>query len=367
MNEQNILNSKQVVTLIILFLFGSSIVVGININAEVEQDSWISLIFSFVLNIPLILIFAKLVKSFPQKNIYDIFDILFGKKIGKIFSFLFVIHAIYLCSILLRNFAEYIEITTLSETPKIPIMIFLILIAIYLCKSRMNTLGRWAHLVLLILIITIVFTIVLALPVIKTENILPIWGHPSKSIITCAFRVFMLPFSELIIILGLIDVFRVEKKEKKVFLLGVSITGVILLIILIRNIMVLGAPMLRNSFFASYETARILQLGDFLTRIEGAITINFILAGMTKGTIFIISIAKGIAHLTKNNNYKNLVTPSSLLVLAICPFLFEDVIDMFSFSEIFGIYAIPLQVILPITLWILTELYLRKKRQKKAL
>lgn len=359
------LNAQQTMILVVLFLLGSSLVIGVNINEDLEQDSWVALICSFALIIPLMLIYYRILKTLPEKNIYEIFDILFGKIAGKFLSIIFIIYSIYLGSIVLRNFSEYIEITTLPDTPQLPVMILLVGTTIYLAKSELSTLGRWGYLILIVLLITIFSTIILTMPALNIENIQPFIAHSSKAIAVSSFRVFMLPFAELIVILGIADEFHLKNKGKGVFIGGTIITGIILFVITVRNVLILGAPMIKNSFFNSYEAARILQLGDFLTRVEGIITINLVLAGMTKGTLFMISISKGIAHVTKNKNFTNLIVPTGMILLALCPFLFEDVVDMFSFSPIFGYLAIPMQIILPILVWILAEFY--NKKQKKTL
>jgi len=355
MTEKKSITSRQLITLIVLFLFGSSVVVGVNINSDVGQDSWLSLIFSFIFSIPAVLIISRIIILFPKKNIYEIFDEVFGKKIGKILNLLFVIHILYLGSIVLRNFSEFVEITTLSDTPPLPVMLSLILIVVYLSKSNIEILARWGPVCLTIIMITVTFTIMLSAPVIDFNYIKPILGHNFMQMTKSSFSIFMVPFSQIIVFLGLADFFEIKGKEKKTYLTGIIITGLLLLTVLIRNIMVLGAPLLKDTFFSSYEAARILRLGEFLTRIEGVITINFILAGITKITVFAIVLAKGLAHLSKNQDYKKLVVPACLLILAICPFLFENIMDMFDFAPIFGMLSIPIQVILPITIWIIAE------------
>lgn len=361
MIEKNMLSTRQILILVTLFLFGSSVVIGVNINSDVGQDSWLSLIFSFVLNIPFVLILSRIIAIFPGKNIYEILDELFGKIIGKILILYFIWHTLYLGSIVLRNFSEYIEITTLSETPQLPIMICLILITGYIAKSTIDTLGRWGPIIMSIILVTVTFTLFLSIPVIEVDNLKPILNHSWKQMATSAFHVFMLPFSELIIFLGIADCFSKKSSAKKSYLYGITFTGILLLTILLRNVLVLGVPLLKSTFFSSYEAARIIKIGEFLTRIEGVITINFVLAGITKIAVFVIALSKGLAHLSKNTNYRNLVLPSCLLILGICPFLFNNVVDMFEFSSIFGLYAIPIQVVFPIIVWLFAEFKIKNK------
>ena len=364
MSVKESLTSRQLIFLLVLFLFGSSVVIGVNINSDVGQDSWIALLFSFIFSIPIVLIFSKIISMFPEKNIYEIMDIIFGKNIGKILNFLFFLNALYLVSIELRIFSEFVEITTLSNTPPFPVMLSLMLIVIYLAKSGINILSRWGPICIAIIVLTIIFTIILSTPVIEFDNLKPVLEHNFKQISSSAFSIFMAPFSEITFLLGMADCFKLKNKEKKTFLIGIFISGLILIIILFRNIMVLGVPLLKNSLFSSYEAARIIKLGEFLTRIEGVITINFVLAGVTKITLLAIVVSKGLAHLSKNLDYKKLIVPSCLLILAICPFLFEDVIDVFDFASIYIIYAFPIQVLLPVVIFAY-GLYKKKKEENK--
>ncbi len=365
MIENQKLTPRQLITTIVLFLIGSTVVVGVNINSDVAQDSWLSLIFSFAFSIPFALIYAKIINMFPGKNIYVILDEIFGKKIGKILSILFLIHVLYLGSIVLRNFSEFVEITTLTDTPQLVVTLCLMLIVIYLAKSDIKTLGRWGPICLTITTLVICFTVMLSIPVIEVDNILPILDHSLIKMTNSSFKVFMLPFSELVVFLGMADQLSIKNKEKKTFLTAIFITGILLLIVLLRNIMVLGLPLMKDAYFSSYEAARIIRLGEFLTRIEGVVTINFILGGITKITVFLIVLSKGIAHISNNVDYKKLIVPAGLLIFAICPFLFVNVLDMFDFAPIFGMYAIPVQVFFPIFILVFALLKQRKKAENK--
>jgi spore germination protein KB len=357
------ISPRQLIFLCTLYFFGSSVVIGINVNSDVGQDAWISLILSFVFNIPLAIILGRVITIFPGKNIYQIFEELFGKIIAKILILFFIINCLLLGSLVLRDFTEYIEITTLAESPLLPVMICLILVSFYLGRSGMKVLGRWSPIAAAILITTVTGTIIMGLPVFKIDYLKPVLEHSPGQMIKSAFGVFMLPFSELIVILGLADQINIKGREKRTLLYGMVLAAMIFLVILIRNIAILGAPLLKCSLFTSYEAARILSIGDFLTRLEGLITINFILYGITKLAVFVVVLSKGISHLTENKDYRLFAIPSTLMILGICPFLCSDVIDMFDFVKEYGVVSIPFQCVLPIVIWVTAEI--KNYKQKK--
>lgn len=360
------ITGRQIVFLMVLFCFGSSIVVGVSVNKDVAQDSWLSLIFSCIFTIPFLLVFARITELYPEKNIYEIINIIFGKFIGKFLSIIFMIDVIYLCSIVLRNFSEFVEITGLPETPQLPIMICLIMVIAYLSVSGIRVLGRWGPIILTILCITIVATLGLSVPIMDTGNLKPILNHTPIEMLNSSFKIFMLPFSELIVFLGLADCFKKTENKKKIFVGGIILSSLLLLLIMLRNIMVLGIPMMQDTYFSSYQTARILHLGEFFTRIEGIITINFLLTGISKMAIFLIVISKGFASIFDEPDFKRYIFITALIVLGICPFLFENITDMFDFAPIFGKITVPLHIILPITILILAEIKKFIKKQNST-
>jgi spore germination protein KB len=131
---------------------------------------------------------------------------------------------------------------------------------------------------------------------------------------------------------------------------------------MLRNIALLG-PLAQIQYFPSYIAARIIDVGDVLTRIEGTISMNFIISGLTKISLCLLVAAKGIAHLLGVSNYRRILIPVSVLALAISVTLYTSAMEMFAFINVYPYYAMPFQVFIPILVWLLAEIKI--KRQKK--
>ena len=125
----------------LLFEFGSSVILGV--NTQTGQDSWITLIVGALIACPFMLIYARILKLYPGKSFFEIMDLVLGKVAGKILCALMTWYAIHLCALVIRDFSEFMEISTLQETPQLPIMILLMLVVVYLAKSGNRTLGKW--------------------------------------------------------------------------------------------------------------------------------------------------------------------------------------------------------------------------------
>jgi len=121
--QKSIISSKQAIYIMILFLVGSSAVTGVSTSSK--QDSWISFLLAIVMAIPLILMYSRIIKLFPSKNLYDILYELFGKIGGLIFSLIYIIYSLQLSALVIRNFTEFFQMVSMKETPQYILAIFL--------------------------------------------------------------------------------------------------------------------------------------------------------------------------------------------------------------------------------------------------
>nr|WP_319487673.1 endospore germination permease [uncultured Caproiciproducens sp.] len=353
MNSKYI-STRQAICIIVVYICGSSVVLGGSSTAE--QDTWISLLLSQIIAIPMVLIYARIIKLFPEKNIYEVIEILFGKIAGKIVTVLISWYAIHLAALVLRNFSEFIETTSMPDTPQLPLMIIMILVTVYMAKSGVEILGKWSLVSLFIIVSVVFLTVILLLNQIKIDNLLPVMNHSTKVILAGSYDLFTFPFAETVLFLTVADFIKKEDSPSKIYVWGEVLGAVILLVVSLRNIASLGTALMKAEYFPSYTAARIINVSDFLARIEGSISTNFILGGITKITVCILAASKGLSSLFNIQDYKKLVFPSSLCVLALCSILYSNTIEMMNFLKIYAIYVIPFQIIIPVVIWISGEI-----------
>ncbi len=146
--------------------------------------------------------------------------------------------------------------------------------------------------------------------------------------------------------LGIACAVKQKDKSYAIYLTGLGISTLILLIVVARNIVVLGAPCPKH-YFPSYIAARVLSLGNIFSRIEGTISINFILAGIVKISVCLMAARKEASRLFGIQDHRKLVMPVGLLALALCAIVYDSTMEMFSFVEIYQYYALPFQVAIP--------------------
>lgn len=140
--DRQIISNSQGICIMSMFLIGTSIVLEVAKNAK--QDAWISIALGIIMSLPMIVVYSKLLNNFPEKDLYDIFQYVFGKKIGKVISVLFIWYVFHLGALVIRVFSEFVNVVSLPETPQSIFAIFLGLLCIWTVKSGIEVLGRLA-------------------------------------------------------------------------------------------------------------------------------------------------------------------------------------------------------------------------------
>lgn len=352
------MSRRQAISLLIMFNFGSSVVMGV--STETAQDAWISLLLAIVYTVPVVIMYARIMALNPDMDFFDALEARLGKIAGKAVTVLMVWYSLHLCALVLRNFSEFIQISSLLDTPQLPVLFIMLLAVCYLAKSGIKALGKWALATFPVVFAIVILTVLLSINVMDFDNILPFFEHSFGEIATDALRIFSFPLGETVLFLSVADCVHKKDNPQKIYLGGILFSSLLLAVIILRNLFVLGASVISIVYFPSYAAARVINLGDFLSRIEGSISINFILAGITKITVCLISASKGLAKLFEAGDYRRLVMPTGLLAVALSVILYQNTMEMFAFIKYYAVYAMPFQAVLPALLWIVSEIRTRR-------
>lgn len=348
----------------ILFIFGSTLVMGT--GGEAERDMWISIAIAVLLAVPVYLIYSRILSLFPDKDLFEILDLNFGKFFGKLISLLFIWFAFHLGALVLRNFGEFISTVGLPETPKIVPVIMFGLLCIYGAKAGIETLAKCAEYFIIFVIAIIIIFGLLAIPSMDMDNILPIMGDGLGKAMSGVLSSFTYPFGETVVFMMILSALQNKKSPYRVYIPALLLGGLVILIIALRNIMILGPNTLKAVYFPSYSALSRINIGNFLQRLEIAVTIVFILSGFIKITVCLLAATKGVARVLGFDDYRILVAPVGLLMVNLANVIYKDIGETFDWAfEVWPYYALPFEAILPILIWVFIELKQKAKNKPK--
>jgi spore germination protein KB len=234
----------------------------------------------------------------------------------------------------------------------------------YLVATGIENFGRSVMFPLTIVVLTIFGTLLLSFGEVDMNNFLPMFSHSVRDYTQGTFNSITFPLAETVLLLPLFDSVKKEDSPYKIYTLGILLGSLVLLVILFRNIGLLGSHTLQTTVFPSYRAARLLTFSSTLERIETLVTYNFVFTGIAKIAVCLFAATKGTAKLFGLGNYRQILFPVCLLVVAVGMIVFKDPSEIISFYNVSPYFFIIFQVPIPIIIWIGCEI--KSRRRKKT-
>lgn len=346
--------------MLILYELGSSLVTGGSMRTE--QDSWIAALIGLGMTVPLLLLYAKLQALCPNGDIYDMSCTAFGKAAGSGVTLLFSLYAFHLSAMVIRNFTEYIQVLSLPETPQPVCAVCIGALAFFAVQKGLEVSARSAEFVMPIGYAVIGILVALVAKDMDFSNLEPVLNHSAWTLLSDGFASFTFPFAESVIFLSVFC--AVEKSPvsfRKIYLTGVLVAGSVLTLLLIGDIAVLGVPIAKVLFFPSYETVGVVDIGNFISRIEVLVSGNFIVFGLVKISTCLYAGCRGIMRMTNWKNVKVIAGIAITAIIAASQLLYKSTMEMFAFLDVYKHYAPFFEIALPLALLAGLSLHRKKK------
>ncbi len=356
------ISNKEAICILISFVIGSTLIIGI--GGDAKNDAWISGILSVIMFIPMLLIYSRILMLFHGKHLFDILEIIFGKLFGKIISIIYVWYAFHLGALVIRNFGEFINIVAIPETPMYAPMFCLALICIIGVRLGIEVLGRFTTYFVPIVFFILGSVLILGLSQYHMNYIKPVLGNGIAPVLKGGFAAFSFPFAETVLFIGIFSSLKTKKSPRTVYLWGILIPAAIIITFTIRNISVLG-NMLGSFYIPSYEAVSRITVGDFIQRIEVTVSIVYVFTTFIKVSVCLLVTCKGIGKIFNLKDYRSIVIQTGLLMFFLSYIIYDNIMEMkFWAFKVYPYYAFPMQVILPIIIWIAAEV--KTKKGKKS-
>jgi len=331
---------------LIAYILGSTLLLSL-VDNIIKQDAWLTLIISFALSIPFVISFTSLVKKFPGKSLMDINRLVFGKIVGSVLSVLYFIYIFLLLALNIDFVAGFYKQYVLTETPKMLLIVLFTLATAFAAKRGAGAIGKASFPVVVFSIGVIVVTTLLLISKMDFANFLPAFELPAKSYVQVCHVVITVPFLDIIALLMITPHLQNHQHLARSMLGGVAIAGVGLLWIVVRNTATLGgaADVIGNS---SYEAARLIDIGEFLTRIEMLVVVGFTCCAFIKVSVLYHTTVNSFAQLLKLRNSETLILPIGSIVAVIAAVLFKSTAANTDWgSRYHMVWATPFTMIFP--------------------
>jgi spore germination protein KB len=315
------INPFQLFCLMFLFELGSSIVVGVGLQAK--QDAWLAILLGMVSSLPLFLIYSFLFYQYPYHSLTGYIKQIFGKYIGIPFLLIYIGYFLYIAARVLRDFGDLLTTTTLSETPIIVVNGLMILLITYGIYLGIEVIGRTAETTFFFMIFLGFLGIlsIVSSGVIKLENLTPFLENGWSLIFTTVYtQTYTFPFGEMVAFTMILPLLNKPKLAKRIGLCAILASGLVLSLTIALEISVIGTNGTAVAQFPLLQAIGKVNIANFIQRLDIIVVGTLILGGFIKITVFFYAGYLGIQELItlkkKRYNIYCLLLLCSLILVA---------------------------------------------------
>ncbi|WP_283610254.1 GerAB/ArcD/ProY family transporter [Faecalispora anaeroviscerum] len=315
MNKE-IITNHQLFSLTACATCGSSIIVVASPVTELcQRDGWIASLLSSVFGVVFLLLYYYLGKLFPNKNLIQIINTVFGKWLGGIISIYFIIFCIHSGIQITDYIGQFITTEYLILSPVYAVNLLIIVILAIGLLYGLETTARSSEMLLRLAIIILSFLIITNITNIQINYVLPVLENGfypilKGSLFITSYRIWPLIFLNMIYPIHTDHSSSALKSMLKGYFLG----SLIMFLIMLMSILVLGTHVTSISTYSTYFLAKQISFG-FLSRVEGLIVCAWLVTLFFKGFCYFYAGIQGISSLLHLRDYRKIVLPILFLVL----------------------------------------------------
>jgi spore germination protein KB len=344
--EKGEISSSQLMYLVIGFLQGAHLLLAFA-SGITKHDTWIAVLAALVLSLPFIFVYVALAQKFAGQNLILIFEIIYGRYVGKLVSVLYIWYFLLLAALNLRTVSNFVGIYMMPETPRVVVMIMFVFVSAWAVRNGIEVIARCSFIFVVISVVAVLFVTVLSLENMKFTNFLPVFEVPLNKLIQGTHIIASIPLCQILTFIMIIPCLNKIKEAKKSVLLGLMMGGIQLLNIVARDTAVLGVA---ASIMGSppFETTRLIDIADILTRLDILVAIVLLVTLFLRVSIFYYATVLGIAQLLHLRSYLPLISPIGIMIISLAVLLYESLVEQSFFNAtVWPVYTVPFEFLIP--------------------
>ena len=356
------INLNQLSALIMFFLIGGS---ALSSTARYAgQNVWIVLLAAGSFGAIFFTIYYRISKIHNYQGLPDILKESFGRFLGTAILFIYASFFLFR-TISGGNYMSAMAQETLMYGASHRIVIFMLLITVVIgTLYGLNVIGRSSEIFLFITIICLIpfLLAVFTSSTFKTENLIPILAEGVPGIAHDVARTTFSPYGELVVFLMLFG--YISPKENKNILKRTYITIAIAVLLMIAIdltiVALIGTDLTSNFEYPFYNAMQLAGISGFLERLDLLAIVIIVTTGYVKLVVYFYVTILAFQALHKRFNFKIMTILISILIFFIAPSLKVH-------ETGFMMNTIPLKILpifelaIPLLIWIVSEIRLRKK------
>ncbi|MEL7563871.1 MAG: GerAB/ArcD/ProY family transporter [Dehalobacterium sp.] len=269
-----------------------------------KQDAWLAVIIGAVIGSICVFFFVKLAARFPQKSYFLYLRIVWGKPLGLLFAFSYLLFWIVFLSLLFNEAMVSNNLLFLPKTPAIVPLLILAITLIWLISYGLTPIIRFFQLLLPFLVIPLVLLSVLFLRSIDWSCFQPVLGNGLLPVLKGSLT-FLGAYQGPEVLLFAAPLFMQINKGSKAAVLGYAVTAFFGLSNTFAALGILGIENVQKSVLPGINVVTLLELPGFpVERFGLLLTLPWLIAIYTTMAIYLYLLSYNFVYLFNLKNRK---------------------------------------------------------------
>ncbi|WP_299741783.1 endospore germination permease [uncultured Rossellomorea sp.] len=363
MNKVSI-TTLEVCSMMLLFLIGSTVVVGLNFTAM--EDSILAILIEIGFGVPLFYFYLYLLKRSGWKEFIPLLEMGFGSLLAKVIALVFSFYFLYIAGRVMNDFAFFTTQLLFPDAPNWIASIPFLLVVAYCTMLGIEAVARSAVIMAFcsLLILVTLWLLGFFSEEFQARYLLPLFAQgwePLKKMIIPTGLTF--PYGELVVFLVLLPIVKKEKLQKVVWI-PIVLAGLVVMITMELVIGILHAPFANTYYFPFVKAMELVTYLGIVEHLEIFTYLLLIGGGFMKVAVFLYAARVVLTQLfkLKQKNWHVLLLLVAVYLLSL--HRSDDIAEHLHVGlKLVPYYLhIPVQFILPLILGLVVFWKSRKKK-----
>lgn len=326
--------------------------------------AWQGTLISCVTCLIFFVLLYNLMKRFPQLDLYQIFEAVAGKILGKILILVFSIYILYYSSVNIREFITILKTYSMPLTPPSFLIIAFLAVVVAFAYVGLEGIARVSCVYFYIILGGILLIILLAIPSYDLDYLYPIWGNGIfLTIKTGIARVGA--YDEVVFLAIIIRSIHGLDNFKKAGFLSIIVSGVVFGIVLAATLAAFQYHVGSESLSGMYHLSRVIYFSRFFQRVESIFMFIWVISSVISISFAFYLALSSYCRVFDISNHRPLLLPFAILTFALT-FLSQNVAQLTEIHVKFiRVYSSAIMIGIPMIILAMAVIR-RKKGVKKG-
>ena len=340
-------------TFILHIMVGTHLILGI--SSRLEQDAWVAGVIGTAVSLILFIFYYRMYQMSGKVTVSDLHQYAYGKKIGRVITFLYGVCFWGIASTILANIVFFVQMILLPYTSFYLLVIPVCILLGYILFLRFGAFARTSIISFFIIAFVCFFLVLLAYfnGIFYIERLQPFLIHSVPMLVQGIFPdVFSIPFAEIFLLFVFLPMVSQTKGIWWKSLGVILIAGGALVFMMLITAGIIGGSLMNELNFPILKATEKITLLEFIKRLDLVTLVFFVLGTFMKLGLFIFGsffmFKESLVKIREDVLIFVMISLLTLGLLMVLPAISYEMLSEFFRNDFPYVFIFPFAYIFPL-------------------